>query len=82
MFRYSLRRLFGLIPVVFGISLLVFLLLRLIPGDPSVAILGERASAAQKAALRKQLGLDRPLFLELERRGITWYQPEQQKDQQ
>jgi len=69
MFRYSLRRLLGMIPVVFGISLLVFLLLRLIPGDPSVAILGERASAAQKAALRKQLGLDRSLFLNLTGEG-------------
>ena len=63
MFRYTMRRLLGLIPVVFGISLLVFLMLRLIPGDPTVAILGERAAPQQREQLRKQLGLDKPLFL-------------------
>lgn len=72
MFRYSLRRLLGMIPVVFGISLLVFLLLRLIPGDPTVAILGERASAAQKAAIRQQLGLDRALFLNFTGEGSVF----------
>ncbi|HSH81620.1 MAG TPA: ABC transporter permease [Herpetosiphonaceae bacterium] len=63
MFRYTVRRLLGLLPVVFGISLLVFLMLRLIPGDPTTAILGERSSPEQRARLRKELGLDRPLFL-------------------
>ncbi len=69
MFRYAVRRLLGLIPVVFGISLLVFLMLRLIPGDPSVAILGERSTAEQRARLRQQLGLDRPLFLNFSGEG-------------
>jgi len=62
MFRYSLRRVLGIIPVVFGISLLVFLLLRLIPGDPALLILGERATPSQREALREQLGLNKPLF--------------------
>jgi ABC-type dipeptide/oligopeptide/nickel transport system permease component len=69
MLRYTVRRLLGLIPVLFGISLLVFLLLRLIPGDPSVAILGERATAAQREALREQLGLNRPLFFNFSGQG-------------
>lgn len=43
MAAYILRRLLGLIPVVLGISFIVFMLLRLIPGDPAVAILGERS---------------------------------------
>ena len=72
MFRYTIRRLLGLIPVIFGISLLVFLLLRLIPGDPTVAILGERATAQQKAQLRKDLGLDRPLFLDFSGEGSVF----------
>jgi len=62
---YVLRRLLGLIPVLFGISLLVFLLLRLLPGDPATLILGERATPAQWQALRTQMGLDRALFVDL-----------------
>jgi peptide/nickel transport system permease protein len=53
--------LLSVIPVIFGITLLVFLFLHLIPGDPAVVRLGERATAEQIAALRTQLGLDRPL---------------------
>ena len=45
MFRYALGRVLGLIPVLFGISLLVFLVMRLIPGDPALMILGERCYA-------------------------------------
>jgi peptide/nickel transport system permease protein len=58
---YILKRLLSLIPVLFGITLLVFLFLHLIPGDPAVVRLGERATIEQIAALRSQLGLDRPL---------------------
>ncbi len=61
MWSYFLRRLFGLVPVLFGITLLVFLFLKLIPGDPAVAILGERGTPEQVEALREKLGLNRPL---------------------
>lgn len=61
MWNYALRRLFGLIPVLFGISLLVFTFLRLIPGDPAVVMLGERASEEQVQALRERLGLNESL---------------------
>lgn len=47
--------------VVFGVSLLVFLLIHLVPGDPVAVMLGEYASGADQAALRARLGLDRPL---------------------
>lgn len=60
---YILRRLFGLIPVVLGISFIVFMLLRLIPGDPAVAILGERSTPQQREQIREQLGLNKPLLL-------------------
>jgi peptide/nickel transport system permease protein len=64
MSQYILKRLLGLIPVLFGITLAVFLLLRFIPGDPAIVLAGERATPEQVAALRTQLGLDRPLFLQ------------------
>lgn len=55
------RRLLLVIPVVWGVVTLVFLFLHLIPGDPVEILLGETAVAADREALRKQLGLDRPL---------------------
>ena len=66
MFAYATRRLLGLIPVLFGVSLLVFLIPRVVPGDPATIMLGERSSEANRARLRAELGLDRPLFLNLE----------------
>lgn len=64
MWSYVLRRLLGLVPVLFGITLLVFLFLQLIPGDPAQAILGERGTPEQLAALREKLGLNRPLYVQ------------------
>jgi peptide/nickel transport system permease protein len=56
-----LRRLGQIVPVIFGVSLLVFLMLRLIPGDPVKIMLGERASPHEVEQLRLELGLDRSL---------------------
>ncbi|XWK88017.1 MAG: ABC transporter permease [Phormidium sp.] len=61
MFKYILKRLLGLLPVIIGITLLVFTLLHLIPGDPAVVLLGERATPEQIESLRQQLGLNQPL---------------------
>jgi len=61
MLRYLLRRLLDLIPVLLGVALLVFGFLHLTPGDPATVLLGEQATPARVAALREQLGLDRPL---------------------
>ncbi len=58
---YILKRLLSLIPVLLGITLLVFGFLHLIPGDPAVVLLGERATPDQVTAVRSQLGLDKPL---------------------
>src|SRR3954468_19492687 len=60
--QYILRRLVQMIPVVFGITFVVFALLQLIPGDPAVSILGIHASPESVAALQHELGLDRPLW--------------------
>src|SRR6266550_2616192 len=58
---YLLRRLVAMVPVLFGVVTVVFLALRLIPGDPAIALAGEKASAAQIEQMREALGLRRPL---------------------
>ena len=55
---FVLRRLFHLIFILLGVSILVFLMLRLIPGDPAQLLLGEFASPSDMARIRQQLGLD------------------------
>jgi peptide/nickel transport system permease protein len=59
--RYISRRLIHLIPVLLGITLLVFAFLHLIPGDPATVMAGERSTPEQVAAIREQLGLNKPL---------------------
>lgn len=59
-----LKRLLSIIPVVFGVLLLTFLLVHLVPGDPVEVMLGESASSADRAALRADLGLDKPLVVQ------------------
>ncbi|MEO8417851.1 MAG: nickel ABC transporter permease [Methylophilaceae bacterium] len=59
-----LKRLLAVIPVVFGVLLLTFLLVHLVPGDPVEVMLGESAIAADRAQLRADLGLDQPLAVQ------------------
>src|SRR5690554_2540949 len=61
MTRYALRRLLMTLPVLFGLSVIVFLIMSLIPGDPAQAILGSYATAENLERLRANLGLDLPL---------------------
>ena len=61
---YIARRLVQLVPVVFGITLVLFFLLRLIPGDPATAMLGDRATDEAVARLNHHLGLDRPIYVQ------------------
>jgi len=63
--RYAARRLAAAVPVVLGVAVVTFLLLRLIPGDPARAVLGIHASPQQVAQLRRQLGLDEPIYQQL-----------------
>jgi peptide/nickel transport system permease protein len=58
--RYILRRLALMIPVAFLASVILFVLLKLTPGDPVQIMLGERATAASYEAVRRDLGLDQP----------------------
>ncbi|MBM7714063.1 ABC transporter permease [Siminovitchia sp. FSL H7-0308] len=59
---YILKRLLSLIPVLMIVSVVVFLLIHITPGDPAAVILGPDASPAEVAELREQLGLNLPLY--------------------
>jgi peptide/nickel transport system permease protein len=60
--QYILRRLVQMVPVLLGITVVVFVLIHLIPGDPAQAMLGIHARPEALTALRGQLGLDKPLW--------------------
>ncbi len=64
MIRYAFRRLLLAIPVLIGVSLLVFAWTRALPGGPAQALLGERATPSAVAAVEKQYGLDRPILVQ------------------
>ncbi len=61
MSRYIIRRLLLMVPVLIGVSLVVFFMIRLIPGDPAMALAGEHATPETVAMIRARFGLDRPL---------------------
>ena len=61
---FLLRRIALLVPVVFGITLAVFLLIRLIPGDPALAILGSSYTHTRAVAIDNFLGLNRPIWVQ------------------
>jgi ABC-type dipeptide/oligopeptide/nickel transport system permease component len=61
---YVLRRLALLVPTLLGMSILTFSLIHLVPGDPAQVMLGERATPEAITALRSELGLDRPLYVQ------------------
>jgi peptide/nickel transport system permease protein/glutathione transport system permease protein len=59
---YVIRRLLAAIPTLWAVLTLVFVLVRIVPGDPAIAILGDRATPAAVAALQARLGLDKPIW--------------------
>ena len=65
MFSFLLSRLFSAAIVIFGVSLLVFFFLHMVPGDPVEVMLGESAQPADREALRHALGLDQPLLTQM-----------------
>ena len=62
MLRYLVRRLLLLVPILFGVSLLIFFWIRALPGSPAESLLGERATPALVQAYRKRYGLDQPVY--------------------
>ena len=63
MLRYIWKRLLLMIPVIVGLSFILFCIMELTPGDPARAILGEYATAEEVAQLRTEMGLDDPFFV-------------------
>jgi peptide/nickel transport system permease protein len=70
MLSYILKRLLLTVPTLSLVAVAVFLLIRLIPGDPALVLLGEGADAASLAAVRADLGLDHPLPVQF----LSWLQ--------
>src|SRR6202012_1814140 len=68
MLGYLLRRVLAAIPVMGVVALVVFLLLRLTPGDPAAILAGDNATPAQLERIRASLGLNEPLYIQF----ITW----------
>jgi peptide/nickel transport system permease protein len=64
MAQYILRRLLYMIPVLLGVSLIIFILFNVVSGDPTAVLLGKNATAQQMSDLREQLGLNKSLPLQ------------------
>jgi peptide/nickel transport system permease protein len=62
--QYIARRLIALIPVMLGVSIVVFSLIRLIPGDPVTVMLGERARVEDIERVREEMGFNRPIYIQ------------------
>ena len=74
MFRYIVRRVLNMIPTLFGIALITFLLFNVVGGDPALLMVGKHATPERIADLHRELGLDRPLayqFLDFLKQIIT-----------
>ena len=64
MLRYLVRRLLLLIPILFGVSVLIFFWIRALPGSPAESLLGERATPALVKAYRHEYGFDKPVYVQ------------------
>lgn len=64
MFAFVVKRLASAIPTLLAVLTVIFLVIRVVPGDPAIAILGNNATAEAIAALRERLGLDLPLYVQ------------------
>ena len=62
--KYALRRIIQMIPVLLIVSIVVFMIIHLIPGDPAELIAGSNATPEQIEALRREYGLDQPLWIQ------------------
>lgn len=64
MIKYIILRLVQIIPILFGVLTIVFLITRILPGDPARAMLGEYATEERVVELRESMGLSKPLYLQ------------------
>ena len=65
MWRYVVKRLLWMIPIILGVTILIFTIMYVVPGDPARVILGMNATGEQLAAEREALGLNRPYLVQL-----------------
>ena len=61
-FNYILKRILQMIPVLFVVTIIIFWGIRLIPGNPALTILGEKAPQSAIEAMEKKMGLDQPIW--------------------
>lgn len=64
MYGFIIRRMLSIIPTLLGVSIVIFLMLAITPGDPAELLLGERVTAESLAQMREHLGLDKPLYIQ------------------
>src|SRR5262249_34628799 len=64
MLKFLVYRVATIVPVLFGVSIVVFLMMKLIPGDPVEALLGPAATTEKIEMVRKSLGLDQPFYVQ------------------
>ncbi|MDQ4027284.1 MAG: ABC transporter permease, partial [Actinomycetota bacterium] len=64
MLKYALRRLVLTIPILIGVSIIAFVFVRALPGDPADALLGERGTEADRERIREELGLNEPIHVQ------------------
>lgn len=65
MLRFILRRILSAVPSLFGLMIITFLLIRIVPADPAAALAGDNTTPQQIAEIRHQYGLDRPIYEQL-----------------
>lgn len=64
MLKFTIRRIFSLIPILIGVSLISFIILQMAPGDPALTLAGEDATLEDVMDIRKELGLDKPVSVQ------------------
>lgn len=64
MLKYIIKRIFSLLPVLFVVSIVIFAIIHITPGDPAAVILGQEATPEQIEQLREQLGLNEPIHMQ------------------
>ncbi|MGD8209850.1 MAG: ABC transporter permease [Desulfobacterales bacterium] len=62
--NYIIKRVLQIIPVLLIITILIFIMIRLIPGDPATVLLGDKATPELVAALKHKMGLDKPIYMQ------------------
>lgn len=63
-YEYTIKRLLMFVPILFGVSVLVFIIIHLVPGSPAIAMLGVKATPERVQQIEQELGLHRPMLIQ------------------